>query len=225
MNIGFRQFLQGFGAGNLFSNRPRPGAATQVFATEDVPCDEEVQQLCDTFIQENALAEQQVYEARPEIFDAIFTESPAEFADAIKAELRQPATYAEVDAAVSGNQATYEEFKRKAAALFRQTPELSSSELRRRLLFPQVGARPHHPALLMHMVTMETMMAQVLDRTLSPQEHTRLEKALRRLATSLGISVSEVGLTPSHQELLDTLTEGKSELYLYGRKPHHDVKS
>jgi hypothetical protein len=59
MNIAISEFLQGFGPGLLFSSRRRPGAATQVFATEDVPCDEEVQQAADTYISENALIAQQ----------------------------------------------------------------------------------------------------------------------------------------------------------------------
>jgi hypothetical protein len=54
MNIAIREFLQGFGPGFLFSNRRRPGAATQVFATEDVPCDEEVQQMANINIYDNA---------------------------------------------------------------------------------------------------------------------------------------------------------------------------
>ncbi len=42
-------FLEGFGPGNLFSTKRRPGAATQVFATEDVPCHQEIQHLADSF--------------------------------------------------------------------------------------------------------------------------------------------------------------------------------
>jgi hypothetical protein len=57
MNRAIIEFLQGFGPGFLFSTRRRPGAATQVFPTEDVPCDEEVQQAADTYINENALSD------------------------------------------------------------------------------------------------------------------------------------------------------------------------
>ncbi len=54
MNIAISEFLQGFGPGFLFSSRRRPGAATQVFATEEVPCDEEVQQAADTYLKASA---------------------------------------------------------------------------------------------------------------------------------------------------------------------------
>jgi hypothetical protein len=37
-------FLDGFGPGMLFSSTPRRGAATQVFADDEVPCHPEVQQ-------------------------------------------------------------------------------------------------------------------------------------------------------------------------------------
>jgi hypothetical protein len=56
MNIAIRKFLQGFGPGFLFSSRRRPGAATQVFATEDVPCDVKVQQAADNYIDDDLTA-------------------------------------------------------------------------------------------------------------------------------------------------------------------------
>jgi hypothetical protein len=48
MASAFRDFIQGFGPGYLFSNTRRPGFATELFATKDVPCDPEVQALMDS---------------------------------------------------------------------------------------------------------------------------------------------------------------------------------
>ena len=50
MATALAEFLQGFGSSYLFSCRPRPGAPTQVFATEEVPCDPAVQGMVDSFI-------------------------------------------------------------------------------------------------------------------------------------------------------------------------------
>jgi len=46
-------FLEGFGPGFLFADPPRRGAATQVFATEDVPCDPLIEETADAFLTEN----------------------------------------------------------------------------------------------------------------------------------------------------------------------------
>ena len=45
-------FLDGFGPGMLFSSAPRRGAATQFFATDDVPCNLDVQALADRLLRE-----------------------------------------------------------------------------------------------------------------------------------------------------------------------------
>jgi hypothetical protein len=47
-------FLEGFGPGYLFSNAPRRGAYTQVFATDDVPCDAKIQTLTDNLLDPHA---------------------------------------------------------------------------------------------------------------------------------------------------------------------------
>jgi hypothetical protein len=46
-------FLDGFGPGSLFSSLRRSGAATQVFATPDVPCDVHIQAITDWMLRQD----------------------------------------------------------------------------------------------------------------------------------------------------------------------------
>lgn len=53
----FRQaisdFFVGFGPGYLFVYGPRRGRATQIFATDDVPCDPDIQAFVDECFRTN----------------------------------------------------------------------------------------------------------------------------------------------------------------------------